>query len=94
MFSQKIATKFTEKSYFEKIKKASELLENADNIIIGVGAGLTASGGINYLDTEHFKQLERTDGDSFVCFFKARYACKAYGEKQRESESSGRTFEG
>lgn len=56
MFSQKIATKFTEKSYSEKIKKASELLENADNIIIGVGAGLTASGGINYLDTEHFKQ--------------------------------------
>ncbi len=56
MFSQTKAKKFTLTSYTNKINKASELINDADNIIIGVGAGLTASGGINYLNTEHFKQ--------------------------------------
>ena len=56
MFSQIKVKKFTKTSYTNKIEKASELINDADNIIIGVGAGLTASGGINYLDMEHFKQ--------------------------------------
>lgn len=38
------------KAYLNNIKKIRELIDNADYILVGAGAGLSASGGINYLD--------------------------------------------
>ena len=39
-------------SYFDKIDRARELIADADRIIVGAGAGLSASGGLNYGDPE------------------------------------------
>jgi NAD-dependent SIR2 family protein deacetylase len=44
------------KTYGDNIRKAAELIRNADCILVGAGAGLTASGGIYYGDTELFKR--------------------------------------
>lgn len=55
MLSKKKTFKFT-KTYWDNIGDAVELIKNADCIIIGAGSGLSASGGINYEDTELFKK--------------------------------------
>jgi NAD-dependent SIR2 family protein deacetylase len=36
--------------YWDNIQKAAECIFNADVLLIGVGSGLTASGGLNYTD--------------------------------------------
>jgi NAD-dependent SIR2 family protein deacetylase len=55
MFTRKGVKTFIKNSYSENIKKALNILDNAEKIVCGVGAGLTSSGGINYMDTEHLK---------------------------------------
>lgn len=40
----------TTKNYWDSIKRAKALLSDADAVLIGVGAGLSASGGLNYMD--------------------------------------------
>lgn len=40
-----------------KIKQCVELLQSADAILIGAGAGLTAAAGISYTDKEAFSKL-------------------------------------
>lgn len=54
MFSKKKTLKFT-KTYWDSIGDAAESIKDADFILIGAGAGLSASGGMNYADTELFK---------------------------------------
>lgn len=46
------------KAYLNNIKKIRELIDNADYILVGAGAGagLSASGGINYLDKALVKE--------------------------------------
>ena len=36
--------------YWDNIQKASDCIVNADKILLGIGSGLTASGGLNYSD--------------------------------------------
>ncbi|MEA5008161.1 SIR2 family NAD-dependent protein deacylase [Clostridium tyrobutyricum] len=55
MFSKKKIFKFT-KTYWDNIGDAVDLIKNADCIVVGAGSGLTASGGINYEDTELLKK--------------------------------------
>ena len=43
-------------AYSEQIKQVTELLAEADSILIGAGAGLSAAAGLNYLDGELFKK--------------------------------------
>jgi NAD-dependent SIR2 family protein deacetylase len=38
------------KHYCNDIKKAALLLDGADHILLGIGSGMTASGGLNYAD--------------------------------------------
>jgi NAD-dependent SIR2 family protein deacetylase len=38
--------------YFQKIKRAVNLLQNADYVLVGVGSGVTAAGGLCYTDPE------------------------------------------
>lgn len=40
----------------EKLQKARHILENADALIIGIGSGLSASGGLNYADAGFFTE--------------------------------------
>lgn len=40
----------------EIINKSTQLIENADAILIGAGAGLTAAAGINFMDKEKFAE--------------------------------------
>lgn len=47
MFLSKSITKFTE-SYSENIKRLKEEIETADAVLIGAGAGLSASAGLTY----------------------------------------------
>ncbi|MDS0527480.1 NAD-dependent protein deacetylase, SIR2 family [Clostridium sp. SHJSY1] len=55
MFSKKKTSKYT-KTYWDNIGDAIDLIKNADRVLIGAGAGLTASGGIYYGDKELFKK--------------------------------------
>lgn len=43
-------------SYSDNIIKAAELIQEADYILIGAGAGLSASAGLNYHDAKLFKE--------------------------------------
>jgi NAD-dependent SIR2 family protein deacetylase len=43
-------------SQTETAQAAKVLLDSADRIVVGAGAGLSASGGINYVSPEFFKQ--------------------------------------
>lgn len=43
-------------NYSKKIKEAYEKISNADNIVVGVGSGLSAAGGLNYTNEEFFKK--------------------------------------
>lgn len=43
-------------SYSDNIIKAIDQIRDADYILIGAGAGLSASGGLNYSDTKLFKE--------------------------------------
>lgn len=54
MFSRNSITKSTT-SYSEQIEKLKNEIKNADCIIIGAGAGLSASAGFTY-DGERFKK--------------------------------------
>ncbi|MDO4536320.1 MAG: Sir2 family NAD-dependent protein deacetylase, partial [Clostridium perfringens] len=38
------------KTYLDNIKRIKELIDNVDYVLVGAGAGLSAAGGINYLD--------------------------------------------
>ena len=38
------------KNYWEKINRATELIQDTETLFIGVGSGMTASGGISYTD--------------------------------------------
>lgn len=49
MCSQIKTNKFT-KEYLDNISRTSELIKHADRLLIGVGAGLSAAGGLNYAD--------------------------------------------
>ncbi len=54
MFSRILTNKSTQ-DYSEKIKRLQNALDNADAIVIGAGAGLSASAGFTY-DGERFKK--------------------------------------
>lgn len=41
----------------KKITQVAELLQQADAVLIGAGAGLTAAAGINYLDEQRFADI-------------------------------------
>ncbi len=43
-------------NYSDNIKKAAKVIKKADYIIIGAGAGLSASGGLNYGDSNLFEK--------------------------------------
>ncbi len=45
-----------DKIYQEKIKKISKLINDSEVILIGIGAGMSASGGLNYMNTDFFKK--------------------------------------
>ena len=45
------------KSYENKINDIVKKIESADAIVIGIGAGMTASGGISYMDEKTVKEL-------------------------------------
>lgn len=55
MFS-KIKTMKSTKNYLANIEKAKTWIKEADCILIGAGAGLSASGGINYCDENLVKK--------------------------------------
>jgi len=42
--------KISTNDYCDSVQKASDCIINSDNMLIGVGSGLTASGGLNYAD--------------------------------------------
>jgi len=42
--------KISTADYWDNIQKTAERIANADVLLIGVGSGLTASGGLNYAD--------------------------------------------
>lgn len=43
-------------NFSSKIAQASELIKNADYVLVGAGAGLSAAGGLNYSDPLLFKK--------------------------------------
>lgn len=43
-------------NYLDNITKAAELIKEADYILVGAGAGLSAAGGLNYGDSKLFKE--------------------------------------
>lgn len=55
MFS-KMKTSESIKTYSDNIQKAADLIKNSDKILIGAGAGMSASGGISYADEVLFKK--------------------------------------
>lgn len=44
-------------SAVDKMKRIAEKLDQADAVLIGAGAGLTAAAGINYLDEQRFAEV-------------------------------------
>lgn len=42
--------------YSDKVKAAASLLQEADYVLIGAGAGLSTSAGLNYIDPDLFKK--------------------------------------
>ncbi|GFP77219.1 NAD-dependent protein deacetylase, SIR2 family [Clostridium fungisolvens] len=42
--------------YLDNINKAAKLIQEADYILVGAGAGLSAAGGLNYGDSQLFKK--------------------------------------
>ncbi|GFZ31101.1 hypothetical protein CSC2_16270 [Clostridium zeae] len=42
--------------YLDNINKAAKLIQEADYILVGAGAGLSATGGLNYGDSQLFKK--------------------------------------
>lgn len=44
------------KNYWDKIKEAQKLIQNAERIILGIGSGLSAAGGLSYGDPELFQR--------------------------------------
>ncbi len=54
--------------YWNKLKGIAELIQNAESLLIGVGSGMTASGGLSYTDPvlaqkwypEYFEQGDRS----------------------------------
>lgn len=64
MFSKIWTTKFTE-SYSDNIKRLKQEIESADAVMIGAGAGLSASAGYTYYGERfkrHFSDFERKYG--------------------------------
>ena len=55
MYSQNKTNEST-KPYLNEISDAAEAIKNADHILIGIGAGMSASGGLNYSDPELAKK--------------------------------------
>lgn len=55
MFLKKKTLGYT-KTYLDKVDEIKDLLDKADYILIGAGAGLSASGGINYVDENLTKE--------------------------------------
>lgn len=55
MFLNRMITTSTA-NYWDKIKNMKERIRNADYIIIGAGAGMSASGGLDYTDPELCKR--------------------------------------
>lgn len=55
MFSKKKTTQST-KNYLDKIDSAAKLINDAEKILIGVGSGLSAAGGLNYTDADLVKK--------------------------------------
>lgn len=43
-------------NYLDNITKAAKLIKEADYILLGAGSGLSAAGGLNYSDSELFKE--------------------------------------
>lgn len=43
-------------NYLDNIAKAAKLIKEADYILVGAGAGLSAAGGLNYGDSKLFKE--------------------------------------
>ena len=50
MFSKIPITKSTE-NYSDKIQQAKAMIDQADGLVVGVGSGLSAAGGLNYADS-------------------------------------------
>ena len=63
--------------YWDNIRKTAECISNADVLLIGVGSGLTASGGLNYADPslaekwypEYFEQGKKSIFDIMSGFW-------------------------
>lgn len=49
-------TTISTKQYWEQIERIQSLLQSAQRIIVGVGAGMSAAGGLNYADPELVKK--------------------------------------
>jgi NAD-dependent SIR2 family protein deacetylase len=43
--------------YSENVKRAGQILADADFVLIGAGAGLSAAAGLNYQDAHIFEEL-------------------------------------
>jgi NAD-dependent SIR2 family protein deacetylase len=60
--------KISTADYWDNVQKTTESIINADKVLIGVGSGLTASGGLNYTDPslaekwypEYFEQEKKS----------------------------------
>lgn len=55
MYSQN-KTNISTKQFLDEINDAAEAIKNADRILIGIGAGMTAAGGLSYSDPELAKK--------------------------------------
>jgi NAD-dependent SIR2 family protein deacetylase len=44
------------KNYLDNIEKAKNIINEAEKVVIGLGAGMSASGGLNYTDKELFNK--------------------------------------
>lgn len=49
-FNEKVNREVLDSFYEDKISKAKDIIDKADAIVIGIGAGMSAAGGINYMD--------------------------------------------
>jgi NAD-dependent SIR2 family protein deacetylase len=73
-------------SYLDRINKSIKKFKEADYILIGAGAGLSASGGLNYNDTKLFKkwfpklsQIDvRTIGEAISMFWEVNDSNRKY----------------
>jgi hypothetical protein len=50
MMSSRNKMKSSTADYWDNVQKATECIANAEKLLIGVDAGLSASGGLNYAD--------------------------------------------